>query len=122
MAFKRVYQVGEPCDTCGTPTIPGKFGAYCKPCYIAYAEAKKNGVGYTPKPAESAAPFNFKAIEELQVAIANMRIWATAVEKRVTALESATPGELPPLPPTTSYPDIPVVDREEGPILSDVPF
>lgn len=37
--MQRNYTVGERCDKCGTPTIQGAKGAYCKPCYIAY----KNG-------------------------------------------------------------------------------
>jgi uncharacterized Zn finger protein (UPF0148 family) len=34
---KRIYQVGEPCDVCQTPTVQGKDGnGYCKPCYVAW--------------------------------------------------------------------------------------
>jgi hypothetical protein len=50
---KRIYQVGEPCDVCGTATVVGKGGTgYCKPCYIAWknsSEALKPAVqGYNP--------------------------------------------------------------------------
>ena len=33
--------VGEQCNTCGTPYIMGKKGAYCKPCYIKWANDNK---------------------------------------------------------------------------------
>ena len=33
--------VGQPCPTCGTPYIMGRTGAYCKPCYIKWANANK---------------------------------------------------------------------------------
>jgi len=50
---KRIYQVGEPCDTCQTPTIAGRGGeGYCKPCYVKWAEANKSNppqqTTYTP--------------------------------------------------------------------------
>ena len=51
---KRIYQVGEPCDVCGTPTIAGRDGnGYCKPCYIEW-KSKQEGMqpaqgGYAPK-------------------------------------------------------------------------
>ena len=39
---KRIYQVGEPCDTCGVPTTEGRDGnGYCKPCYIKWKNASK---------------------------------------------------------------------------------
>jgi hypothetical protein len=39
---KRIYQVGEPCDVCGTPTTEGRDGnGYCKPCYIKWKNASK---------------------------------------------------------------------------------
>lgn len=39
---KRIYQVGEPCDTCNTPTIAGNDGnGYCKACYIKWANENK---------------------------------------------------------------------------------
>lgn len=46
-------QVGEPCEMCGRPLVEGKFGAYCKPCFIEYKN-KKEGMpasegGYAPK-------------------------------------------------------------------------
>lgn len=37
---KRTYRVGEPCDDCGTPTVQGKNGAYCKPCYINWKNSQ----------------------------------------------------------------------------------
>jgi len=54
---KRIYQVGEPCDYCQTPTVEGKFGAYCKKCYIEYKN-KKEALqpatnGYHPQTAQS---------------------------------------------------------------------
>ena len=51
---KRIYQVGEPCDECGVPTVAGKDGTgYCKPCYIKWKNTKEamppaQG-GYAPK-------------------------------------------------------------------------
>ena len=30
---KRIYAVGELCDVCKTPTIQGRYGAYCWPCW-----------------------------------------------------------------------------------------
>lgn len=33
--------VGQPCPDCGTPYVAGARGAYCKPCYIKWAEANK---------------------------------------------------------------------------------
>lgn len=47
--MQRQYTAGERCDKCGTPTIMGSKGAYCKPCYIAY----KNG---QQAPANNNAP------------------------------------------------------------------
>ena len=33
---KKIYQVGEPCERCSTPTIQGPSGVYCKKCYIEW--------------------------------------------------------------------------------------
>jgi len=39
---KRIYQVGEPCDVCGTTTIRGKDGnGYCWPCWSKWKDAQK---------------------------------------------------------------------------------
>ena len=44
---KRFYQVGEPCDACGTPTIasknpkPGGSAAYCWPCWSKWKDSQK---------------------------------------------------------------------------------
>lgn len=38
---KPVKVVGAPCPTCKTPLIQGRNGAYCKPCYVKWAEANK---------------------------------------------------------------------------------
>jgi len=40
----RIYQLGEPCDVCNTPTVMGNKGPYCKACYIAWKNGKENGV------------------------------------------------------------------------------
>ena len=38
---KRIYQIGEPCDVCGVPTVAGKDGnGYCKPCYIKWKKVQ----------------------------------------------------------------------------------
>jgi len=54
---KRIYQVGEPCDQCGTPAIQGQFGAYCYPCFKARKERQNQMQppvnGYHP-----ASPYN----------------------------------------------------------------
>ena len=40
---KRIYQVGEPCDYCNTPTIQGKDGnGYCWPCWAKWKESKSS--------------------------------------------------------------------------------
>jgi hypothetical protein len=53
--MKRTYQVGEPCDDCGTPTIQGKNGyGYCKPCYIKWKNSKEQ----LPPSNQGAAPVN----------------------------------------------------------------
>ena len=49
---KRIYQLGEPCDVCGTPTIQGSKGNYCKPCYIAW----KNQADKQPRVAQTYQP------------------------------------------------------------------
>ena len=42
MAYDREPKVvGELCPECDTPYIQGQTGAYCKPCYIEWAEKKK---------------------------------------------------------------------------------
>ena len=51
---KRIYQEGEPCDVCGTLTVPGNNGAYCKACYIKWAEANKKTAPVQPQ--QSAIP------------------------------------------------------------------
>ena len=51
---KRIYQLGEPCDYCRTPTIQGPTGIYCKPCYIAY----KNRQNAMPPAVNGNAPRN----------------------------------------------------------------
>lgn len=33
--------VGQLCDKCGMPYVLGKKGAYCKPCYVKWAEENK---------------------------------------------------------------------------------
>ncbi len=39
---KRIYQVGEPCEVCQTPTIRGKDGnGYCWPCWSKWKDAQK---------------------------------------------------------------------------------
>ena len=55
---KKIYQVGEPCDYCRTPTIPGKGGTgYCKPCYIKWKNEKDSlqpaVQGYNPASAQT---------------------------------------------------------------------
>lgn len=40
--------VGQPCPDCGTPYIQGKTGAYCKPCYIKWANQNKQQKNDTP--------------------------------------------------------------------------
>lgn len=49
---KRIYQVGEPCDDCGTPAVEGRNGAYCKACYIKW----KNANPTQPKPQQAYIP------------------------------------------------------------------
>jgi hypothetical protein len=39
----RVYQLGEPCDTCGTPAVMGNKGPYCKACYITWKNGQEKG-------------------------------------------------------------------------------
>ena len=43
--------VGQPCPVCGTPAVQGKKGAYCKPCYVKWAESSKSTTtGYKTAP------------------------------------------------------------------------
>lgn len=53
--MQRNYTVGERCDKCGTPTIQGAKGAYCKPCYIAYKNGQQASAAsnYAPKPTQA---------------------------------------------------------------------
>lgn len=53
-------QVGDPCEDCGAPLVMGKKGPYCKPCYIQWAETRKQDwakpqakAPYTPEQAKS---------------------------------------------------------------------
>lgn len=48
---------GQPCPDCGEPFIEGKKGAYCKPCYIKWAEAKKNASPTAAAPQASGRDF-----------------------------------------------------------------
>jgi len=34
-------QIGQHCPDCGTPYVAGKTGAYCKACYIKWANQNK---------------------------------------------------------------------------------
>lgn len=81
---KRYYQVGEPCDKCKTPTIQGKNGAYCKPCYIQWAEAKKNGTPQYQPPVQQALPASCNCEET----IAKIRVAFGDMQKRVQGLET----------------------------------
>lgn len=100
---KRIYGVGEPCDVCRTPCIPGKQGgAYCKPCYIKYAESKKSGTSNgtwtppsaqnTPIPQNTASQREIEELRvqigELNVTIAKMRTAFQNHEDRIKSLET----------------------------------
>lgn len=101
---KRIYGVGEPCDVCRTPCVPGKQGgAYCKPCYIKYAESKKAGTAngtWTPPVQQNAPQASFDPIQndlqvkvdELNVTISKMRVAFQNHEDRIKALETFALG------------------------------
>lgn len=104
---KRIYGVGEPCDVCRTPCIPGKQGgAYCKPCYIKYAESKKSGTSNgtwtppsaqnTPIPQNTASQREIEELRvqigELNVTIAKMRTAFQNHDDRIKALETFALG------------------------------
>ena len=97
---KRIYAPYEPCDKCKTPTVQGKNGFYCKPCYIAYKEGQKQTGTWTPPTPQNAPQASFdpdkKALEEkvatLEMALANMRVWASKVEKRLSGVETIIEG------------------------------
>jgi uncharacterized Zn finger protein (UPF0148 family) len=58
---KRIYKVGELCDTCGTPTVEGKDGnGYCKSCYIAW---KNKQEGMQPSN-DGHAPTSYRPTKE----------------------------------------------------------
>ena len=57
MPYNKVPKtVGQPCPDCGVPFIQGAKGAYCKPCYIKWANEKKAAEQNVPfiTPTESA--------------------------------------------------------------------
>ena len=91
---KRIYQIGEPCDSCQTPAVQGKNGAYCKPCYIAWAEAQKQSNTKTPVPAGNDTQANFDPLQadlqvrvaELELYRANMRTWCQKLADEVKSL------------------------------------
>lgn len=56
-------QEGDPCEICGTPLIPGKFGAYCKPCFIEYKNKKES----MPESKTGYAPIAYKAQPKAEI-------------------------------------------------------
>lgn len=61
---KRVYQLGEPCDVCGTPTVMGSNGPYCKACYIKWKNA--NG-GQMPARTQNVVNKSYEAIKDKKI-------------------------------------------------------
>lgn len=86
---KRIYQLGEPCDKCRVPTVQGKFGPYCKPCYVQWAEAKKNGTPQYQAPVQQALPATCNCEET----IAKIRIAFAELSKRVENIETYQLGQ-----------------------------
>ena len=100
---KRIYQVGEPCDTCQTPTIMGKGGTgYCKPCYIAWknsSEALKPAVrGYNPASVQSATQPSFAppaSKSEATELLTEIRDLLKSIDKKILLRDPET-GEIIP--------------------------
>lgn len=95
---KRIYGAGEPCDRCKTPTVQGKNGFYCKPCYIAWKNQSGTNTPVSPQnaPQRSFDPIQNDLqvkIDELNQTIARMRTAFQNHEDRIKMLE--TPITMP---------------------------
>lgn len=102
---KRFYQVGEPCDVCGTPCIasknpkPGGSIAYCWPCWSKWKDAKNAPqtqqtpqMTQTPTPTQN-APQNANSGSTERIIELLESIDAKLEEIRYNSLKDETTGE-----------------------------
>lgn len=77
-------QVGQPCPDCNTPFIQGAKGAYCKPCYVKWAnENKPQNAPQRPQNTSNIPTDQFLTISQFNQTLDKMRSAFSAMQKEI---------------------------------------